>query len=125
MKLRKRILSLAFAVMLIIAMAVPASASTVAMGRQWGSFTYGTSDTCTPTKYNCVIESGSSEYTLRTDVYVCRIDIDGNFVSQNTYYGTTGTLIATNSRSIGAIIDYIKCYHYIGGTHASTQRVEP
>ena len=125
MKIRKRILSLALVIMLVVAMAVPASAYTVAMGRQWGSFTYGTSDTCTLIKYTCVIESGSSEYTLRTDVRARQVGLNGSVTSDRTYGGSEGVLLATHSKEIGHSISFIYCYHYIGGTHASTQRVEP
>ena len=110
--------------MLVVAMAVPTSASTVAMGRQWGSFTYGTSDTCNSVDFRCVIESGDSEYTLKTDVSVTYFQFGTGTVSRS-YGGNPQRLISTTSGNVGMEIRYIYCYHYLDNNCASTQRVEP
>ena len=61
MKIRKRILSLVLAVMLIVAMAVPASAATVWTTRTGNGCTVGLSGECGVLDYSAAMEYQSSD----------------------------------------------------------------
>lgn len=124
-KIKKRILSFALAVMLIVAMAIPASATIIIRDHQWSGFSYSTSDQCLKYSFDCLIESNSAEYTLRTDVEVYTYMPGEPNPYYRTYTGNTGTYLAQNQQSdIYYLIGHIRCLHYVGNTFASVERVE-
>ena len=126
MKLRKRILSFALAVILTIAMAIPVSATVIIRDHQWSGFSYSTSDKCLNYSFNCLIESTSAEYTLRTDVEVYTYMPGEPNPYYRTYTGNTGTYLAQNQQSsIYYLIGHIRCLHYVGNTFASVEWIEP
>ena len=124
-KIKKRMLSFALAVMLIVAMAIPASATIIIRDHQWNGFSYSTSDQCWKYSFDCLIESNSAEYTLRTDVEVYTYMPGEPNPYYRTYTGNTGTYLAQNQQSdIYYLIGHIRCLHYVGNTFASVERVE-
>ena len=117
--MKKRILSIVLATLLIAAMAIPASATSISTGRTWNGVLYQTNDTCYTGNYHCVIECDSMDYTLRTDVAVYR-------TGQGTalrYSGTDSILISSHVRVVGGPISYIYAYHYLNGIPVSQQKV--
>ena len=116
--MKKRILSIVLATLLIAAMAIPASAASVSTGRTWNGVLYQTNDTCYTGNFHCVIECDSMDYTLRTAVEA--YDRDG-FI--NRYDGSASVLISTNAIIVGGPIYYIYAYHYLNGNLASWQKV--
>ena len=117
--MKKRILSLVLATLLIAAMAIPASAASVATGRTWNGVPYQTNDTCYTGNFHCVIECDSADYTLRTDVHAYRVGTS----SYIQYYGSASVLISTNSAIPGGKLSHIYAYHYLNGNQASLQKV--
>ena len=116
--MKKRILSLVLATLLIAAMAIPASATSISTGRTWNGILYQTNDTCYTGNYHCVIECDSMDYTLRTDVAVYR-----NNVLIDYYEGPASALISSHVKVVGGPISYIYAYHHLNGTQASLQKV--
>ena len=121
--MKKRILSLVLATLLIAAMALPASATSISDGRTWNGVLYQTNDTCNPTNFHCVIECTDMEHTVKTDV-------EGFIYTENgdvrPYYYLTGessALISVNLGSFQRAVSYMYAYHYVDETYASQQKV--
>ena len=122
--MKKRILSIILTTLLIAAMAIPASATSISAGRSWNGVLYQTNDTCNTGNFHCVIESDTMEYALRTDVYGYNPNVAGND-DRLVFYarGNTSNLISTHSNSFSTTVTYMYAYHYLGGNLASTQKV--
>lgn len=118
MKINKRVLSICLAVMLVVAMAIPAAAQTIVMGREYGDIGYGTSDTCNSNSYHCVIEVWDGQTTVRTAVVAYQ---NSNVVCGRNY-GVAQVDMSVTSGSANNI-SYIDCTYYINGDCADVQRV--
>lgn len=118
MKFRRRIVSIALAALLVCAMALPASARTVSLGREWSGFTYATSDTCNTRSFSCIIEAGSRDYDLCTNV-TTYTGLD----AQETFHGSPTYMISSTASSLSYAITKIVCYHILSGTNASMEHV--
>ena len=116
--MKKRILSIVLATLLIAAMAIPASATSISTGRTWNGVLYQTNDTCYTGNFHCVIECDSMDYTVKTDVEIYR---NGNV--DRYFPGTASVLISTNSAIPGGSLSHIYAYHYLNGNLASWQKV--
>ena len=117
--MKKRMLSIVLATLLIAAMAIPASATSISTGRTWNGILYQTNDTCFTESYHCVIECESVAYTLKTDVVVyCGGQVRAYIP------GSDSVLISTNSANLYESISYIYAYHYLNGNEASLQKVK-
>ena len=120
MKINKRVLSICLAVMLVAAMAIPAAAQTIVMGREYCGIGYGTSDTCNSNSYHCVIEVWDGQTTVRTSVGIYLPG--GEFWNVND--GTTQVDMSVTSGSVGGRIGHIECTHYVDGNWASWESVQ-
>ena len=118
--MKKKIISAFLALVLIVAMALPASAFSVSAPRYWNGVYYATNDTCYTRSFRCVIESDSTAQTLRADVLV--VDSNENAIY---YGGWSSTLYVATYDSVDNDIHHIISHHYIGGDLASTQKVYP
>jgi len=122
--MKKRILSIILATLLIAAMAIPASATSISASRTWNSIIYHTNDTCNTGNYHCVIESDSVDCVLRTDVRGYNRSISENEDGM-VYYdmGAESTLISTHSGTFTRNVTYMYAYHFLDGNQASLQKV--
>ena len=123
--MKKRILSLVLATLLIAAMAIPASAATISTGRTWNDLIYQTNDTCYPTSYYCVIESEDPSHTLRTNVlgYSYREGQPDECIYD--HYGNEDYLVVITSGYFHDVVSFMYANHYIDDTFASQQKVYP
>ena len=119
MKINKRLLSICLAVMLVAAMAIPASAYTVVMGREYCGISYGTTDTCNRRSYNCIIEVWDGQTTVRTDVQTY---VSYN-VARELFYGTTQVDMSVHSGSVNYDLYNIYCHYYLNGEYATSEWV--
>ena len=117
--MKKRILSIVLATLLIAAMAIPASATSISTGRTWNGVLYQTNDTCYTGNFHCVIECDSMDYTLKTTVDAYK----NNNILIGRYPGTSSVLISSNAVIVGGPISYIYAYHYLNENLASSQKV--
>lgn len=117
MKIKKRMLSFALAVMLIVAMAFPASAATSINSWNYSGITYSTSDTCNLHSYSCIIESDSTNHSLRTQVDVYE-NWSGRSIYVSTNNGYSATLFSCTSGTHEWELTEIKCTYYINGQRA-------
>ena len=123
MIIKKRILTLTLAVLLVSSMAVPALAAmdyTSIVDRNFDGFIYSTSDVCKHKYISCVIESGSAERTMRTDVAAHLITIMENQYDE-FYPGTDSYLISSTHATTEDTYMGMRCYYYIGGQYATWQ----
>lgn len=118
MKFRRRIVSLVLAALLVCAMALPASARTVSLGRVWSGFSYFTSDTCNTGSFSCIIEAGSRDYDLCTNVTTY-----SGGIRKVIYQGDYGYMISQNAASVNYTLSHIVCNHLLDGLFVSTENV--
>ena len=120
MKINKRVLSICLAVMLVAAMAIPAAAQTIVMGREYCGIGYGTSDTCNSNSYHCVIEVWDGQTTVRTGVII--YGSGGQYLGTNP--GSAQVDMSVTSGSKNDTIGHIECTHYVDGNWASWESVQ-
>ena len=118
MKINKRVLSICLAVMLVAAMAIPASAYTVVMSREYCGIGYSTTDTCNRRSYNCIIEVWDGQTMVRTEVDMYRTN-----VYQDTNYGASQVDMSVTSGSVNYDLSNINCNYYIDGNYAASEWV--
>ncbi len=126
MKLKKRILSFALAVMLIVAMAIPASAATMWATRTGSGCTVAISGECAIVSYSAVMEyqnsdSGDpSDYALQ--IKLVRRTQRANGTTQEEYpeWSTPSTHITSISGRSDWELYSMKCTCYINGTVAGS-----
>jgi len=126
--MKKKLFSLALVLMLIIAMSIPAFASTISASYTWNGVYYATNDQCNSTSFNCIMESDSTTHYLSVDVaYYAHGTEEGTNDDVNVYMGTyegnQSLMYATNRGTFPYALSYIYCYHKVNGTVASTQKV--
>ena len=120
MKIRKRILSICLAVMLITALAIPASAYSFYDYGDYDGGTYEVSDVCHSSSYSSVMTYDGPEYSLRTDVYVYVTGTIDGYPAELELARIPGTPtvgINSNSGSFGVLLKHINCHHYINNTY--------
>ena len=120
MKINKRVLSICLAVMLVVAMAIPASAYTVVMSREYCGIGYSTTDTCNTRSYNCIIEVWDGQTMVRTAVDMYRA---GEY--QTTNHGASQVDMSVTSGSVNYDLSAIGCNYYIDGNWAAWEQVSP
>ena len=118
-KINKRVLSICLAVMLVVAMAIPASSYTVVMSREYCGIGYSTTDTCNTRSYNCIIEVWDGQTTVRTDVELYQRGSG----YQRTIPGTTQVDMAVHSGSVSYDLASIGCNYYLNGNWAAWDQV--
>ena len=123
--MKKKIISLFFAALLICTMAVPAHAVTLSSSGTYNGFLYMTTDSCYTNRYYCVIEANSADYTIGTDVTWYTYDYASNtHRAMSTDAGTQTYMLSTNSgNSDSFVISQICCVYKVGGVQASHQFV--
>ena len=119
MKINKRVLSICLAVMLVVAMAIPASAYTNVVARYYGDISYATSDTCNLRNFSCVIEGWDGGFTVCTNVETWT-----DSIRQLTVYGTPQEYLSSTSRSVGYAMSHIICHYLIDGEWADSGRTD-
>lgn len=120
--MKKRILSLVLATLLIAAMAIPASAAYSYGGTfnsATGSCTYNAYANCTITGWSALTEwTGSTDsyqnYIFRTDV-TPRVYKDGRLTWEVEQRGTDNLRMGTNYSGQNYTMHSILCEHYING----------
>ena len=124
MKIRKRVLAICLAVMLITAMAIPVAARTVIQSYDYGGFTFSVSDTCNASDFYIIMKSHTDECVMQTDVGVLLVR---QYNGSNAMYmvGSPSTQITFNSANVCFPIAHIECYHFVDGDQVDTVIVEP
>lgn len=127
MKLRKRILSLVLAVMLVMAMAIPASASSYYYNGTYNSYGFELSDVCHTHDFSSITTCDSPNYGLKSEVSVwgwIANDFGELEEGVGAYYpGTTTVKANSTSGYVAFNIIRITCVHYINGISAYTTNV--
>ncbi len=124
MKIRKRLLSLTLAVMLIVAMAVSVSAASFPFQSTYDGCDYNTSNSCGTSSFNSLIELTScpagnyEDYLLH--VYIEAYDVDESICA--LAYGNRQPYVSSASGT-GSNLSYIKCYHSINNNRVATLTV--
>ena len=117
MKINKRVLSICLAVMLVVAMAIPASAATDYREGSYEGATYATSCSCYTNRWSCIIEISSSDndsnYLLYIDVQPYMINKDGSYSAMVPNYGSSSTSLSGNSLTVAYPLGYIWYESYI------------
>ena len=126
MKIRKRVLSICLAVMLVVAMAIPASAHYFYDYGDYDGGTYEVSDTCHYFSYSSVMTYDGPAYLLKSNVFAYGTEIvDGvlryKLVASN--YGSASVGIHGCSGETGSLIDYMTCDHYINNVYLYQTKV--
>ena len=117
-KIKKRMLSFALAVLLIVTMAIPASAATVTGSGSYGNGTYATSSNCYTDHWSCVIELSSYSdsyfnYLMRVDVITYKAEGNGTGTTKQFTLGDESFRIASNYDVATYKIFAINAHYYI------------
>ena len=122
--MKKRLLSLALAMTLIVAMALPVSVLSVSAPHYWGDTYYHTNDTCYPTSYECVIDGAPAEYALHTAVEgFVYVEETGDVEARYYFVGPSAPLYSRHTGSFQRAVSYMYAYHYLNDTRCSQQKV--
>ena len=122
MKLRKRILSLVLAVMLVVAMAVPASAANRFEYRTGSGCTVAVSAECSVLDYSAVMEYQNSnsgnpmDYTFQVKLVRTTKRAGDTYVTEYPQWSTASTRIAGISGTSDWVLSKINCDFYINNS---------
>lgn len=125
MKLRKRILSLVLAVMLVVAMAVSASAQTVQTSGSYDGCTYAISANAASDYYYTVIEYQNSypedytNYIFQASIVTTELLNDGTSFS-NRLNGRAAYRISRVDNNAFGTLQYMECYYRINSNPVSS-----
>ena len=129
--MKKKMISLALVLTLLLSAAIPVFASSYVSDGYYENSYYEVVDTCRSNYYSSQTFCDSSVYLLKSDVtiYILAIETDnqgnikydenGNPVYYDldfaTINGTSTASANSNSGSVNYVISKIKCKHYING----------
>lgn len=120
--MKKRIIALVLACMLICSIAVTASAATVTYSGRYENCLYTASTYCEEKSCGGVIEgtpvNGTTEadYLLRVKLNVVRIEPNYGYNIFDTFEGNSSTWMASNNQSFDEVITGMTAYYYINDT---------
>lgn len=136
MKKSKRMLSFVLAIIIICAMALPASAASYTWDTNYNGSSVEVAEECTTIRFTSSLISDSSE-TLKTtaraygwklvvenDTTVIKpADTDIKFAE----FSATGTMVVSLSKISTDLItlDYVVFYHYVGGYQVNSNTLAP
>ena len=127
--MKKRILSLVLATLLIASMAVPVSAAQYTYMDTYGSGYYEIVDNCYAYSYRSKMFYSSSEYSIYSAVtkYAVGKDNNNNPVVVSMGKVTSSPTFTYNefSETVNFALHHIACEHFVGGTWVHTNTVNP
>lgn len=118
--MKKRLIALTLAIMLICSVAIPASAATGSISRMVSGYYLESNDVCNVDSFYCVLTYDNSSVPIRTDVTPYYL-IPGVGVSKGTTLpGPTGYMAVSHSRTVVNPLKSIQCLYYVNNSQITT-----